>query len=94
MRDDTVYVGNVGRDSAGTYLDVRCGDAPVELGQSLWMDRDGSRLSVTVDRIEIYGRDFRVLDPGLTARMWVSPSGIASFFTNGTRLQLGARRPQ
>lgn len=91
MRDDTIHVGNVGRDSSGSYLDVRCGDAAVRVGQSLWVDHESGRLTVTVDRIEIYGRDFPVLDPGLTARVWVSPSGIASFFSNGTRLRPGER---
>lgn len=86
MRDDAVYVGNVGCDSTGSYLDVRCGDSAVHVGQSLWTDHNGSRLEVTVTRIEVYGREFRVLDPGLTARVWVSPGGIASLFSNGTRL--------
>ena len=85
--DSSVSIANVGRDSAGTYLDVRCGDVPVEIGQSLWVDRGGRRLSVRVDRIHFYGHDRRVLDPGHTARIWVSPSEVASLLADGMTLQ-------
>jgi hypothetical protein len=89
--DDAVSVANVGREGSGTYLDVRCGDAPVEVGQSLWIEQGGRHLSVIVDRIDFYGHDRRVLDAGHTARIWVSPCEVASLLASGMCLKLGGR---
>lgn len=92
--DNAVSVGNVGRDSSGAYLDVRCGDMPIEVGQSLWVDHGGRRLSVTIDQIDFYGQDVRVLHPGSTARIRVSPSEIALLVVDGMCLQPGGRLPE
>ena len=87
MIENAVSIANVGQVSSGTFLDVRCGDVPVEIGQSLWADHEGKRLTVTVDRINFYGHDRRELDPGRTARIWVSPSDVALQLADGMSLQ-------
>jgi len=93
VRADTVYVGNVGEDAAGAFLDVACGDTPIKVGDGLHSEHGGSRLEVFVERIELYGQEFQILEAGLTGRLWVRPRAVSHFFVKGTLLAVSKAVP-
>ena len=90
MQSEEAFVWAVGTDDRGAWITIVC-DRDLRVGDFLCLEHDCEDSRLEVRRIEMYDRQFEVLEHGVTGRIWVAPSDGAAGLQRGDVLYVGAR---